>query len=242
MKLSNTVQFNLFNRYGTRNRVSRGNSKTGYPSINLLAGDRGSTYDGATPETFKGATVCGSCTGNCPGCYAKRLTRYDNVYRMYASNTIEATTAPKAFFKLVECELYFTKTGKPKRHPAPIVRVHDSGDIVSARYFEELCAFVRRHPETRFYTYSKEADILTGYGLDNIPDNLKISCSPWEGYCAPIGNLPQFIYDNGSDPKLAKLPHCPAVSKDGHRTGITCKQCGHCANAKPGARMAVYAH
>ena len=74
MKLTNTIQFNLFNRYGNRNRVSKGNSKTGFKSINLLAGDRESEYNGYMPHDTT-TKVCGSCTGNCPGCYAKKRTR-----------------------------------------------------------------------------------------------------------------------------------------------------------------------
>lgn len=241
MKLSKTIQFNLFNRYGNRNRVSKGNSKTGFKSINLLAGDRESEYSGYMPHDIT-EKVCGSCTGNCPGCYAKKLTRYSNVYRMYASNTIEALYNPVKFWELVEQELYYTKTGKPKKNPVKVVRIHDSGDLISYDYYVALVAFVKRHPETIFYTYTKEADILKTYGLNNIPKNLTINCSPWPGYCEPIGDLPQFIYDDGSDPGLVTMRHCPAVDKNGNRTGITCKQCGHCARAKRGEKMAVYAH
>ena len=57
-----------------------------------------------------------------------------------------------------------------------------------------------------------------------------------------IGDLPQFCYDNGSDPELAKLPHCPAVDAHGNRTGVQCINCRHCYNAKRGQRWSIYAH
>ena len=60
---------------------------------------------------------------------------------------------------------------------------------------------------------TKEEEICSAYGLDNIPDTFSLSCSPWEGHCNAIGDLPQFIYDDGSNPEIAKLPHCPAVGK-----------------------------
>ena len=37
--------------------------------------------------------------------------------------------------------------------------------------------------------------------------------------------MPEFIYDDGTEPDVAKLPHCPAVDRNGYETGITCSKC-----------------
>lgn len=224
----------------SRPRCSYNNTKTGITSVSLLAGDMKSVYNGAMPAVVRDVVgdVSGTCAGNCPGCYAKRVTRNISPSIKYALNTIEAKKNPERFIQLVENELF---SGNPLTWPR-VVRLHDSGEIFSLRYFRAICAMIERHPGTVFGAYTKSKKIIEKYGLDNLPKNLVLSCSPWEGYCDPIGDLPQFIYDDGTDPDVARLPHCPAVNKDGHRTGVTCSQCLHCYTAKRGDRWAVYAH
>lgn len=218
--------------------ISTGNTKTGISSFNLLAGDKAHAYNGATPKNARAEllNVCGTCTGNCPGCYAKAMTRYINVYNAYAENTLQAMNDPFGTVAEIESKLYGGAT-LPR-----YFRIHDSGDFFSLEYFTAWVELAKRHPETIFYAYTKEAEIVTAYGVDNLPDNFTLLCSPWEGVADPIADLPQFIYDNGSNPEIAKLPHCPAVDKEGHRTGVTCIQCKACPNAKRGTKRAVYAH
>ena len=222
-----------------RSRVSFSNDKTGIPSINLLAGDRGQKYDGSFPKVLKDifGDVCGTCKGNCPGCYAKKITRNIEPAIKYTLNTIEAKEDPERFIKLCEKEIFGNPIVSYK-----VVRIHDSGDFFSNEYFNAVMDLKKRHPETTFGAYTKEEEICSAYGLDNIPDTFSLSCSPWEGHCNAIGDLPQFIYDDSSNPEIAKLPHCPAVGKDGKRTGIQCKNCLHCYHAKRGDKWAVYAH
>lgn len=220
-----------------RSRISWTNGKTGIPSVNLLAGD--GEYDGYTPEVLKGLpSACGSCGCNCDGCYAKKMTRYIDVFIKFYLNTLEAKEDPERFVSLIEKELF---SGHFLTHPR-IVRFHDSGDMVSYDYLVALMGMSVRHPYTQFGTYTKQEEIMHQYGLDNIPQNVVISCSPWEGYCQPIGDLPQFIYDDHTNPEIASLPHCPAVTKEGKRTGVQCIQCLHCYTAKRGDRWAVHAH
>lgn len=217
--------------------ISKGNEKTGIWSANLLAGDKAAPYDGSTPHKFDGmARPCGTCSGNCPGCYAKKMTRYDGTYTNYARNTVFAMTDPAAFVSSIEEQIY-SGAMIPR-----YFRIHDSGDFFSFEYFAAWCDMIRRHPETRFGAYTKENEIVEKYGLENIPENFSLSCSPWPGHCDPIGDLPQFCYDDGSRPELATLPHCPAVDKNGKRTGVQCINCRHCYNAKRGDVWAVYAH
>jgi len=222
-----------------RTRCSYSNGKTGLPSVNLLAGSKDHLYDGCIPDVLKEyfPLVTGTCPCDCPGCYAKKITRNIEPFIKLALNTIEAMQDPHRFWALVEKELYGDEIILYK-----VIRIHDSGEFFSFEYFKECMNFIERHKESRFGDYSKAKDIINEYGIENLPDNLVMSCSPWEGHCEPIGDLPQFIYDNHTNPELASLPHCPAVSYDGKRTGVQCKQCLHCYKAKHGDRWAVYAH
>ena len=75
-----------------------------------------------------------------------------------------------------------------------------------------------------------------------LPTNLSILISIWhKNYDNPY-NLPEFIFDDHSDPELQKIPHCPAVDEHGHETGITCASCKKCVYAKKGDKIAVYEH
>lgn len=219
--------------------ISKANAKTGIPSFSLLAGDINKPYSGYVSGKMKSlaATISGTCAGTCPGCYALRMTRYNETFNMLYTNTASARENPRATVAAVEREIFKNPLTAPR-----VFRIHDSGDFFSLEYFAAWCEMIARHPETRFGAYTKAADIVTAYGLENIPANFTLSCSPWEGYCAAIGDLPQFIYDDGTRPEYALLPHCPAVDKNGKRTGITCAQCGHCYRAKNGDKWAVYAH
>ena len=233
---------NVAGLWDSRSRVSKDNTKTHIYSINLLAGDASEKYSGYVPACCKELEpVAGSCIcdgGTCAGCYALKMTRQIGCFLKYRANTLVAKTDPRRFIELVEAELF---TGDILNAPR-VVRIHDSGDFFSVEYFAAVVDMIRRHPETRFGAYTKAAAVVKEYGLDNLPANFSLSCSPWKGHCDPIGNLPQFIFDAGDDPEIAKLPHCPAVDKNGKRTGVTCNKCLHCYKASRGDRWAVYAH
>lgn len=233
---------NVPEMWANRKRVTYGNRKTCIMSVNLLSGDASAEYIGSIPDACKGLEpVNGSCVcdgGTCEGCYALKITRYIQSFIMYRANTIEAKADPARFVAMVEAELF---TGDVLNAPR-VVRIHDSGDFFSLEYFTAIIDMIRRHPETRFGAYTKAKSVVEAYGLENLPDNFSLSCSPWKGHCEPVGDLPQFVYDNGEDPEISSLPHCPAVGKDGHTTGIACNQCLHCYKAKRGDRWAVYAH
>lgn len=220
--------------------LTDGNGKTGIESFNLLAGDAAHAYGGTVPAVLKdyAKTCVGTCGAGCDcvGCYAKETTRYPFAFINYAENTFLAMANPRETVAAVEKAIY--ADGK---RPA-LFRIHDSGDFFNLDYFAAWVETIRRHPETCFGAYTKRADIVNAYGVDNLPENLSLLCSPWAGFCDPIADLPQFIYDDGTNPELATLTHCPAVDKNGKRTGIQCKDCGYCYHAKRGTRRAVYAH
>lgn len=225
-----------------RKRVSYTNSKTCFPSVNLLAGDTNKVYDGCVPEglrcDFK--MISGTCPYNCPGCYAKKITRNYEPAIKFGLNTLEAKTDPEKFWYMIEQELFEWNQFVTYK----IIRIHDSGDYFSDDYFETGMKFIKKYSNTtRFYGYTKAEDIVNNYGIDNIPQNMNLLCSPWGDICKPIGDLPQFIYDDGSDPSLVKVPHCPAIDSHGKKTGIKCKDCCWCPiYAGRGSKKAVHAH
>lgn len=222
-----------------RNRWTYDNDKTGIISANLLPGDAGQAYHGYTPNLLKacGEVVTGTCKGDCPGCYAFKMTRIPAVFVKFLLNTIEAKADPGRYCWMLNKELNSNPCIAYK-----VARIHDAGDFFSEEYlqafFDELTT---KNEATRFYGYTKEEDLFKAY-LDKLPGNFNPSCSPWEGHCEPIGNLPRFYYDDGSNPELANLPHCPAVDRNGKRTGVRCNQCLHCPFAEPGSAWAVYSH
>jgi hypothetical protein len=66
-------------------------------------------------------------------------------------------------------------------------------------------------------------------------------------YGDKFAGINRFVYDDGSDPTLKSLPHCPSVvKKPGAKKGtlshkVTCLDCGRCFH-NHGKRIAVYNH
>jgi hypothetical protein len=101
-------------------------------------------------------------------------------------------------------------------------------------------------PKVKFYCYTKRFDLVDKYlnEFKEFPENLVVNISVWhdndKGY--NFEGLNKFVYDDGTDPEVAKLRHCPAVDKNGHSTGIKCSQCGWCFKGNIGSVTAVYDH
>lgn len=224
-----------------RKRCTYDNDKTGIISINLLAGDMSEPVRAYVPECLQdiaeAVQICGTCDGTCPGCYALKMVRYMGVYVKFMLNTAEAKTDPERFFYMVERELF----GNPFTAPR-VARVHDSGDFFGADYFRACMDFIKRNAGTRFGGYSKAENIIKTAGRESLPDNYCLNWSPWPGVCGPLWDLPQFWYDNHTDPAIMAMRHCPAVDKHGRRTGVKCIDCLHCYTARPGDVIAVHAH
>lgn len=235
-KLSKNYDLTLFNP--NRLRLSYNNGKTGFTSWSLLAGGKNTDYNGYIPQAIKtaGLTCPGTCPHDCQGCYAKKMTRVPDVYIKTYLNTLEARLDPGLFLALVFGELY--KNCKGQR----FIRIHDQGDFLSQEYFNYTMHNCKVNNQWNFGIYTKCNNYVKAYGLDRIPENVVISCSPWPGISESLGDLPQFCYDDGTVPEFREYKHCPAVDKDGHRTGISCNQCMHCYTAKRGDKWAVYAH
>jgi hypothetical protein len=144
-------------------------------------------------------------------------------------------------------------------------RIHVSGELEDADQLRRWNELAARHPETTFGMYTKNFDALAEF-LDSgerLVDNFVVNVSEWHGVAKafldahPDCGLNVFEYDDslqkdcGLDEaekaRLAKVPHCPAVTKEGHHatladgSPITCDRCGRCYR-KTGQRTAVYAH
>mgnify|MGYP002519968073 CR=1 FL=1 len=227
-----------------RRRVSFGNGKTEIPSISTFAGC--GFYNGAVAywlkPLFRAVGAVGSCNCDCNGCYAKSMTRIPGVSLMYLLNTLECRINPVRFYDLCMHEILSEMPGVER------VRIHDSGDFMTVSEYLTIEKLCMEYPGINFATYTKRSDIVTRGLTERRPDNLILSGSPWyeNGACKCPGLYPdlcqQFIYDDGTVPELAKLPHCPAVNLFGERTGITCNRCRWCYTRHDGKRRAVYAH
>ena len=173
-----------------------------------------------------------------------RMTRYPAVYNAFRENTIKATGENGLLKLYVDIRTYIDEKD-PRRF-----RIHDSGDFFNYDYFVLWDTIARNCPETIFYCYTKRLDFLYQFEMDfNRSPRFVVQLSTWPGIIEPddlreigLENFPRFEYDDGSRPELQNVKHCPAVDKNGHRTGITCSQCKHCSNAKNGDVWAVYAH
>lgn len=214
----------------TRSRISWGNRKTGFPSINFLAGNKIHPYDGAKFDVIidwfydtLNWSVCGTCPCDCPGCYAKKMTRYPNVFYMYAMNTYEIMQDPIRFWELVKAEI--------KRHTKKLarrkntIRIDDSGDIVSLLSMTGIIDMAKTFRNITFYGYTEMhdyADIL------NEEPNINFHKSRFDSYSETDGEKGNCYVDTGKDPRIKAMRHCPAIDEYGRKTGKPCIGCGIC--------------
>lgn len=233
------VKYESYLTPDTHVRIQDGNGKLGKGiyTVNLLAGDEPLTLSNGTQLTNIPGT-CGGCCKECKGnCYAIRtqLFRNKNV-PMWASNTILAIQEIDTFFKeiqqFIDCSI------------VSAIRFHAFGEIPSYEYLEHMVELAKRNNDIKFYTYTKRFKWIEEYLKENdsFPSNLVINVSIWNKNYDNHYDLPEFIYDDGTDQDLKYVKHCPAIDKDGHETGITCAKCKMCLKAKNGNKIAVYAH
>lgn len=134
-------------------------------------------------------------------------------------------------------------------------RIHVSGELEDVSQLRRWNLLALAHPEVNFGIYTKNFDALGEFldeGSDFAP-NLTVNVSEWHGVAKPFlekyawAKLNVFVYDDHVDPEVAKLTHCPAVTKEGHHakkadgTEIRCQDCLRCYR-KTGAYTAVHAH
>lgn len=233
------VKYERYLTGDTHVHIQDGNRKLGKGiySINLLAGDKPLTKKDGTQLTNINGTCSGCCDKCKKDCYAIRTQIFrNNNIPSWADNTILATQEMEIFFKEIQQFI--------DRSMVACIRFHSFGEIPSYEYLLKMVELAENNPTVSFYTYTKRYEWVERYLKDHgcFPNNLVVNVSIWhKNYDNPY-NLPEFIYDDGTEPDVAKLPHCPAVDRNGYETGITCSKCKECIKAKNGDKIAVYAH
>ena len=213
-------------------RLAGGNIKLGnMATFSKLYGDM-------THHSKKWGDVVGSCGGHCAGCknacYVRRSYRYPSVVDGHARNTLAFRENIVKAFSDIDGQL------SRKRTPFDVVRINQSGEIETAF---ELLLWVRlaqKHPETRFYVYTKnyEAVYTLASGAEIVPDNFTILISVWHEYGLKeyrlFENLPYikaFAYMDGYDYEEAGLhieTTCKAYEGGKLNHAITCDKCKKC--------------
>lgn len=238
-KLTNGVVYPIYMNGNVHLHMSSGNDKLGEGVWNysLLPGDEPLKLKNGIQLTNVAGT-CGGCCKECKKkCYGikKAKFRHNTCIRAWGENTVLAKTDLESFFREFQAFI--------DRSVVSLVRAHMAGEFFSLEYMEGLFDFAKRNKDVTFYFYTKRYEWLERLYLDDkMPDNVKPTVSIWhKNYANPLG-FHEFIYDDGTDPEVAKLFHCPAVDKHGHETGVTCAMCKRCQKAKMGMKTAVYAH
>lgn len=216
-----------------RVHISKGNAKLGsLPSFSTLPGVWVKGKDGT-----RICNVMGTCHGVCrdcvKDCYAVRSLRIQRpaTVRAWAENTTLARSEAgrAAIYKAVKD---WCTSKKP-----PAFRIHMAGEFESRAGVELWADIAASSPNTTFYAYTKRREYLEVPR----PSNFSLVFSEWGGNAEDV-DAPRFAYDDGHNGAIAALPHCPAVDKNGKRTGTTCDACGLCAALQDGERVAVYKH
>ena len=123
--------------------------------------------------------TCPNCSKCVSYCYdIKAVMQYKNVLDARAKNTALFLTHSEKYFQQIRNELSKRKTNK-------YFRWHVSGDIMNIEYFDNMVKIARDFPDFRFWTYTKSYWIVNEWckqnGKENVPDNLSVMFSYWEG-------------------------------------------------------------
>ena len=164
-KARNAVQLAKSNLSNCHVRVSYGNKKIGKTlNFNLLA-----------------ILTCGGMCKKCGCqfyCYAvKDCLRFPAVLRSRAINTALA---------LYDTERYFAEIAEiiERRKSYEFIRFHVSGELIGVDYFAEMVKLAKRFQNRRFWTYTKQYEIVNSYiaKYGELPKNFVVMFSDWDGY------------------------------------------------------------
>lgn len=237
MKNTKDAVYELYLNGQNTIHVSTGNIKVGKGIFNLSllpTDDVLTKKDGTVLTNIKG-TCDGCCDGCKHACYAVKscVCHHNSVIPAWGENTLLARENMDEFFH--QLDRFFSE------NIVGVFRWHVGGEFFSKEYMKRVYEFCSKHDDTKFYVYTKRFAWLEE--LHELkPNNLVVNVSIWHNnYDNPLG-YPTFVYDDGTDETVSAMPHCPAVDKDGHETGITCAKCRRCFTAKMGNNIAVYAH
>lgn len=136
-----------------------------------------------------------SCA-NCSGC--SKLCYDIKACLQYPDTVIDARMRNLTILQK-DREEYFRRINDAisRRRLHKFFRWHVAGDIVDADYFARMVEIARRHPDFKFWTYTKNYAVVNRWvdenGRDALPANLSVMFSEWRGM--PMDNphgFPEF--------------------------------------------------
>jgi len=136
-----------------------------------------------------------SCA-NCSGC--SKLCYDIKACLQYPDTVIDARMRNFAILQK-DREEYFRRINDAisRRRLHKFFRWHVAGDIIDADYFARMVEIARRHPDFKFWTYTKNYAVVNEWvdknGRDALPANLSVMFSEWRGM--PMDNphgFPEF--------------------------------------------------
>lgn len=187
-----------------------------------------------------GCSVCGTCGNHCQGCmsacYVRKSYRYSSVKYGHARNTLSLRLYPQETLEKLDGFIVRAKN-KPD-----VIRINQSGEIESLAQFRIWKELASRHPEIKFYLYTKAFDIVIDELLtEDTPSNLTVLISIWHESgitefraVEHLKNVKAFVYDDGFDYSAFGLEiqtYCKAYGENGKlNKEITCQKCKKCFN------------
>ena len=238
----NTVAYPITYSKDMKISLVNGNHKVGKGvwCFNTLPGDK-PLCNSTKGQLTNVPGTCGGCCEGCKGaCYAIRDAKFhhNSCIPALSKNTLMTRHDINGTFEQIKSALIKNK--------AKVLRYHSSGEIQNYDYLLHMVKLAVEMPNVQFYCYTKRFNLIDKYlnEFKKFPKNFVVNISVWHDNAKDYNfkNLNWFVFDDGTDPKVAKMRHCPAVDKKGNSTGITCAQCGWCFNGNKGRRTAVYEH
>lgn len=223
--------------------VSQGNSKLGRDiwTFNLLPGDE----EGLSTKDKFLTDVMGTCHGCCDGC--KKACYAVNDTKRYHTSVVPAVVKNTLMIRKDAFGTLQKVRDILMKNRAKVCRLHSSGEFDSYAHMKAAFRLADENPWIQFYFYTKRFEWVSKIVHERNgrpPDNLVVNISEWHGNTEnyDLRGLNRFVYDDHTDPEVMALKHCPAVDSKGHKTGVTCSQCGICWKKNDGHRIAVHAH
>lgn len=219
-------------------------------------------------------TCSHNCNGCFKNCYARRsiLQHHNSVTKPWATNTLMIRFKLDECFRQIDTKIRelnnkFYASGKTEDIKFKFFRINVSGELQSLQELEHWNDLAESHPHVRFGIYSKNSEVLLAFFTKHhqTAPNFCVNISEWHGTMeATINHLHMmgakfnvFEYDDSNlsscelpeeqKLRLQTLPHCMAVTKEGHHyykpngKPLQCADCQKCYH-KTEKVTAVYSH
>ena len=117
-----------------------------------------------------------------------------------------------------------------------LFRWHVGGDIFSAWYLDNLCLIAKKCPNTQFWAFTKQFNILENY-TGTIPNNLTIILSIWPPHLPSEELRKKYgcCYFQDKDESFD-------VPEDAFVCDGDCEMCRVCTYLVPGESVVIYQH